>query len=62
MSIKVTVRKFFESDQGKILCESHGNSEYIIWVSEDTEYYVRVKDHSEDIVCQKAQWGFYINI
>ena len=62
VSIKVTIRKVFESDQGKILCDCHGNSEFILWVSEDTRHYVIVKDNNEDIVCQKAQWGFYINI
>ena len=62
VSIKVRVREAFESDQGKLLCDCHGNSECIIWVSEDTGYYVRVKDHSENIVCQKEQWGFYINV
>ena len=62
VSIKVRVREFFESDQGKILCDFQGNSECNLRVSEDTRYYVRVKDHSEDIVCQKALWGFYINV
>ena len=61
VSIKVTVREVFESGQGKILCDCHGNSECTMWVSEDTGYYVKVKDHSEHIVSQRAQWGFYVN-